>query len=117
MAADLPSKRRGGPCPELDDDLGRSIRQAEQELGLLVAVAVPGTAHGTLRGGGCPASRAGAHGRKGRARESKAAKTGENVFTMVRKIGQKRCARCGLHRPAGALVGSKVVFFAKHTSM
>ena len=44
VAADLPSKRVVDLPVELDDDLGRSIRQAEQELGAAPAHPIQGRA-------------------------------------------------------------------------
>ena len=46
--------------------------------------------------------------------ESKASKTGENVFTMVRKIGQAKAALAADYAAQLARSVGKVVFFAKH---
>jgi SNF2 family DNA or RNA helicase len=46
--------------------------------------------------------------------ESKAAKSGENVFTMVRKIGQAKAALAADYAAQLARSVGKVVFFAKH---
>jgi SNF2 family DNA or RNA helicase len=46
--------------------------------------------------------------------ESKAAKTGENVFTMVRKIGQAKAVLAADYAAQLARSVGKVVFFAKH---
>lgn len=117
VAADLPDKLIADLPVELDDDFGRSIRAAEQELGQRLAAKyrriieargdrvvfdeidddiVRLVAHGELE-------------------ESKAAGSGsDNVFTMVRKIGQAKALLAAdyavqLQRSVG-----KVVFFAKH---
>ena len=117
VAADLPDKLVADLPVELDDDFGRSIRAAEQELGQRLAAKyrriieargdrvvldeidediVRLVAHGELE-------------------ESKAAGSGsDNVFTMVRKIGQAKALLAAdyavqLQRSVG-----KVVFFAKH---
>ncbi|KZE90133.1 DEAD/DEAH box helicase [Microbacterium sp. TNHR37B] len=117
VAADLPDKLIADLPVELDDEFGRSIRAAEQELGQRLAAKyrriieargdtvvlddidediVRLVAHGELE-------------------ESKAAGTGaDNVFTMVRKIGQAKALLAAdyavqLQRSVG-----KVVFFAKH---
>lgn len=122
VAADLPDKLIADLPVELDDDFGRSIRQAERELGERLA------AHYRRI--------IGARGERGRASllapgeidedivrlvaqneldESKAAGTGgDNVFTMVRRIGQAKALLAAdyavqLQRSVG-----KVVFFAKH---
>ena len=117
VAADLPDKLVADLPVELDDEFGRSIRAAEQELGQRLAAKyrriieargdrvvldeidddiVRLVAHGELE-------------------ESKAAGSGsDNVFTMVRKIGQAKALLAAdyavqLQRSVG-----KVVFFAKH---
>src|SRR5690606_3838987 len=46
--------------------------------------------------------------------ESKAAKTGDNVFTMVRKIGQAKAVLAADYTAQLARSVGKVVFFAKH---
>jgi SNF2 family DNA or RNA helicase len=46
--------------------------------------------------------------------ESKGAKTGENVFTMVRKIGQAKAGLASDYAAQLARSVGKVVFFAKH---
>ncbi len=117
VAADLPDKLVADLPVQLDDEFGRSIRQAEQELGQRLAAKyrrileargdrvfigefdediVRLVAHNELE-------------------ESKAAGSGaENVFTMVRRIGQAKALLAAdyavqLQRSVG-----KVVFFAKH---
>jgi len=117
VAADLPDKLIADLPVELDDEFGRSIRAAERELGDRLAAKyrrileargdrvflgdydediVRLVAHNELE-------------------ESKAAGSGsENVFTMVRRIGQAKAVLAAdyavqLQRSVG-----KVVFFAKH---
>lgn len=121
VAADLPAKRIADLPVELDDDLGRSIRQAERELGARLIVRYQALVAARQAGSVGPAEpdedqrnayiRAVAHAEL---EDSKGQTTGENVFTMVRKIGQ---AKAGLAADyAVQLVRSvgKVVFFAKH---
>ncbi|SDS47015.1 DEAD/DEAH box helicase [Microterricola viridarii] len=118
VAKDLPAKRIADLPVELDDDLGRSIRQAERELGyrlrerFLALVSSRGLTVGQLDEDQFDSFvRAVAHAEL---EESKAAKSGDNVFTMVRKIGQAKAALAADY--AAQLVRSvgKVVFFAKH---
>ncbi|MCR2813428.1 DEAD/DEAH box helicase [Microbacterium sp. zg.Y1090] len=117
VAADLPDKLIADLPVELDDEFGRSIRAAERELGDRLAAKyrrileargdrvflgdfdediVRLVAHNELE-------------------EAKAAGSGsENVFTMVRRIGQAKALLAAdyavqLQRSVG-----KVVFFAKH---
>jgi hypothetical protein len=118
VAADLPDKLIADLPVELDDEFGRSIRQAERELGERLAARYRRIIE--ARGG----SRAGSSEMdvdivrlvaQNELDESKAAGTGaENVFTMVRKIGQAKALLAAdyavqLQRSVG-----KVVFFAKH---
>ena len=118
VAADLPDKLIADLPVELDDDFGRSIRAAERELGerlagryrrIIQARGDRGLAPGEID---ADIVRLVAHNEL---EESKAAGTGsENVFTMVRKIGQAKALLAAdyavqLQRSVG-----KVVFFAKH---
>ncbi|MDR6690651.1 superfamily II DNA or RNA helicase [Microbacterium sp. 1154] len=118
VAADLPDKLVADLPVELDDEYGRSIRQAERELGARLAAKYRriieargdrGLAAGEIDD---DIVRLVAHGEL---EESKAAGSGsENVFTMVRRIGQAKAHLAAdyavqLQRSVG-----KVVFFAKH---
>ena len=118
VAADLPSKRIVDLPVELDDDLGRSIRQAERELGqrLLTRYKAVLNNRGTDAKSVSAAERAEVVRLVAQAEldESKAAKTGENVFTMVRKIGQAKAALAADYAAQLARSVGKVVFFAKH---
>ncbi len=113
VASNLPSKRIADLPVELDDDLGRSIKQAEAALSArllerythALAVARSSQLDRTAL------IRAVAHAEL---QESKAAKTGENVFTMVRKIGQAKAVLAADYTAQLARSVGKVVFFAKH---
>jgi SNF2 family DNA or RNA helicase len=104
---------------ELDDELGRSIKAAERELAArLVARYERALAAGVGEGveGGTDARREHlirvvAHAEL---EESKGAKTGENVFTMVRRIGQAKAGLAADYAAQLARSTGKVVFFAKH---
>jgi len=112
VASDLPSKRIADLPVELDDELGRSIREAEAALSARLlerydrAVAASRTEHERS-----DLVRMVAHAELD---ESKAAKTGENVFTMVRKIGQAKAVLAADYTAQLARSVGKVVFFAKH---
>ncbi|KRC50574.1 helicase [Leifsonia sp. Root227] len=119
VASDLPSRRVVDLPVELDDDLGRSIRQAEKELAArLVAKFRRASAAGR------PDSFDGdddAHRThlirlvaQSELEESKSAKSGDNVFTMVRKIGQAKAGLASDYAAQLARSVGKVVFFAKH---
>jgi len=118
VAADLPSKRVVDLPVELDDDLGRSIRQAERELGarLLTRYKAVLANRGTDLESVSAAERAEVVRLVAQAEleESKASKTGENVFTMVRKIGQAKAVLAADYAAQLARSVGKVVFFAKH---
>jgi hypothetical protein len=112
VASDLPAKRIADLPVELDDDLGRSIREAEAALSKRLldrynrAVSLSRTEHERS-----DLVRMVAHAEL---EESKAAKTGENVFTMVRKIGQAKAVLAADYTAQLARSVGKVVFFAKH---
>jgi SNF2 family DNA or RNA helicase len=118
VAADLPDKLIADLPVELDDEFGRSIRQAERELGERLAakyrriIEARGDRVQVFDGPDEDIVRLVAHGEL---EEAKAASNGsENVFTMVRRIGQAKALLAAdytvqLQRSVG-----KVVFFAKH---
>ncbi|MAY51608.1 MAG: helicase [Microbacterium sp.] len=122
VAADLPDKLVADLPVELDDEFGRSIREAERELGARLADRYRRIvdARENARSGAALAPgevdddivRLVAQNELD---ESKAAGSGsENVFTMVRRIGQAKAQLAAdyalqLQRSVG-----KVVFFAKH---
>jgi SNF2 family DNA or RNA helicase len=121
VAADIPARRVADIPVELDDDLGRSIREAEAALTArlvdryrrrLILRYPDGIDEGdistTERGS---LVRAVAHEEL---EESKASKTGENVFTMVRRIGQAKALLAADYTAQLARNVGKVVFFAKH---
>ncbi|MEP7334089.1 MAG: SNF2-related protein, partial [Terracoccus sp.] len=116
VAKDLPEKRVADIPVELDDDLGRSVRQAERALGqrLLVkyraflaehrAAEIPGEPDESLM-------------RRVAAAELKSSsvKNGtENVFSLVRRIGQAKAALASDYAIQLSHSVGKVVFFAKH---
>ncbi len=111
VAADIPARRIADIPVELDDDLGRSIRAAEAALTARLI-----DRFNRIRAIKSDASdaelvRAVAHAEL---EESKGATTGENVFTMVRKIGQAKALLAADYTSQLARSVGKVVFFAKH---
>ena len=115
VAADIPARRIADLPVELDDAVGRSIRQAEQDLARrLVAryesalatrtsgVVVEGIDHELVRRVA------------GWEREDTTTKTGENVFNMMRRIGQAKAGLAADYAAQLARHVGKVVFFAKH---
>jgi len=120
VAADLPDKLIADLPVQLDDEFGRSIRQAERELGERMAakyrriVEARAAAHGPARDGEINDDivRLVAHNEL---EESKAAGTGgDNVFTMVRRIGQAKAMLAADYAAQLQRSVEKVVFFAKH---
>ncbi|MFB2584079.1 DEAD/DEAH box helicase [Herbiconiux liukaitaii] len=119
VAADLPAKRVVDLPVELDDDLGRSIREAERELGARLV-----TRYRRL-----VAARANARGdeidelpdddlmrlvARQELEDTKATEDGLNVFTMVRRIGTAKAGLAADYAAQLARSVGKVVFFAKH---
>ena len=111
VAADIPARRIADIPVELDDEFGRSIRAAEAALTARLldrfrrvrAIKPDATDEDLIR--------VVAHAEL---EESKGQDTGENVFTMVRKIGQAKAPLAADYTSQLARSVGKVVFFAKH---
>ncbi|HEY0260489.1 MAG TPA: DEAD/DEAH box helicase [Lacisediminihabitans sp.] len=114
VASDLPSKRIADLPVELDDDIGRSIRQAEHELGIRLLSRYRALLNARSEAPDIPHPELVRLVARAELEESKAAKTGENVFTMVRKIGQAKAVLAADYTAQLARSVGKVVFFAKH---
>src|SRR5690606_3195569 len=118
VAADLPDKLIADLPVQLDDEFGRGIRQAERELGerlaakyrrIITARGDRGLEPGEIDDDIVRLVAA------GELEESKAAGTGgDNVFTMVRKIGQAKAQLAADYAAQLQRSVGKVVFFAKH---
>ncbi|WP_203135768.1 DEAD/DEAH box helicase [Microbacterium sp. JZ31] len=118
VAKDLPDKLIADLPVQLDDEFGRGIREAERELGARLAARYRRIIESRGDRGLAPGEIDDDIVRlvaQGELDESKAAGTeGDNVFTMVRRIGQ---AKAGLAADYAAQLQrsvGKVVFFAKH---
>ena len=116
VAKDIPARRVADLPVELDDEVGRSIREAERELARRMveryetALArrtsgpvVDGIDHELVR-------RVATWERE----DTAAAKTDENVFSMMRRIGQAKAGLAADYTAQLARSVGKVVFFAKH---
>ncbi|MCD2443850.1 DEAD/DEAH box helicase [Agromyces sp. SYSU K20354] len=118
VAADLPDKRIADLPVELDDELGRSVRAAERELGnRLVSRFRALVESRSLRVGDLDDDQRDQFIRavaSAELEESKSARSGENVFTMVRRIGQAKAGLAADYAAQLAHSVGKVVFFAKH---
>ena len=122
VAADIPARRIADLPVDLDGEAGRSIRQAEAELvaRLLArydrALAARAEARVPIK------SEIGPDGidhelvrrAAGVEREEADEKNGENVFSMVRRIGQAKAGLAADYTAQLAHSVGKVVFFAKH---
>jgi len=117
VARDLPEKRVADLPVELDDEVGRSIRAAEAEVGRRLAhqyrrleaaqevsYVPPGQLDMDLLRKVAMAE----------LESSRNAKSGDNVFTMVRKIGQAKATLAADYTAQLVRSVGKVVFFAKH---
>ncbi len=119
VASDIPARRIADLPVELDDEAGRSIRAAEQELARRLVA----------RYEAALAARAGEPSAEGidhelvrrvAASERKNAgsdKTGDNVFTVMRRIGQAKAGLAADYAAQLARNVGKVVFFAKHVDV
>ncbi|MEP6814482.1 MAG: DEAD/DEAH box helicase [Marmoricola sp.] len=118
VAADIPARRVADLPVELDAEVGRSIRESERVLARrLVAryesaletrtsgVVVEGIDHDLVRRVATWE------------REDTTTKTGENVFSMMRRIGQAKAGLAADYTAQLARNVGKVVFFAKHVDV
>ena len=116
VAADIPARRIADLPVELDGRVGRSIRAAEQNLaGRMVAqyetalanrssdAGVEGIDHDLVR-----------RVARSELKDTTAKQPGENVFTMMRRIGQAKAELAADYATQLARSAGKVVFFAKH---
>ena len=120
VAADIPARRVADLPVELDDEAGRSIRAAERELARrLVARYESALATRTSgRDGRGHRPRARTPGRDLGARgHHHARRPSENVFTMMRRIGQAKAGLAADYAAQLARNVGKVVFFAKHVDV
>ena len=114
VAADIPARRIADLLVELDDEAGRSIREAERELARRLVsryqraletrtsgVVVEGIDHDLVR-------------RVAGWEREDSTKTDENVFSMMRRIGQAKAGLAADYTAQLAHSVGKVVFFAKH---
>jgi hypothetical protein len=116
VAADIPARRIADLPVELDGPTGRSIRAAERDL----------AARMVARYQTALASRSAAAGTgsidhdlirqvaRWELKDATTAQSGENVFTMMRRIGQAKAELAADYAAQLARSAGKVVFFAKH---
>jgi hypothetical protein len=118
VASEIPARRIADLPVELDPTAARSIRQAERDLALRLvqrydaAIATREERSGaTVTGIDRELVRKVAGWELSDAAESS---SGENVFAMVRRIGQAKAALAADYAAQVARNAGKVVFFAKH---
>ncbi len=115
VAADIPARRTADLPVELDDKLARSIRAAERDLARRLVARydtalenrrtrpVDGIDHDLIR-----------KVASWEQKDAKSASTGDNVFSMMRQIGQAKAGLAADYAAQLARSVGKVVFFAKH---
>jgi len=118
VAADIPARRIADLPVELDGPAGRSIRAAERDLaGRMVARYQSALANRSAEAG------TGADGidydlvrqvARWELKDATKSQSGENVFTMMRRIGQAKAELAADYAAQLARSAGKVVFFAKH---
>ena len=121
VAADIPARRIADLPVELNERAGRSIRAAERDLAARmvaryetalanrssgVGVGVEGIDHNLVR-----------RVARSELKEAATAQSGENVFTMMRRIGQAKAELAADYATQLARSAGKVVFFAKHVDV
>jgi hypothetical protein len=119
VAADIPARRTADLPVELDERVGRSIRAAERDLARRL-VARYETALANRRSGAVTSGIDEDLVRKVAAWEQKDASTteaGENVFSMMRRIGQAKAGLAADYAAQLARSAGKLFFFAKHVDV
>jgi hypothetical protein len=116
VAADIPARRIADLPVELDDEVGRSIREAERELARRLvsryeSALATRTSGPTVEGIDHELVRRVATWER---EDTTTTKNGENVFTMLRRIGQAKAGLAADYAAQLAHSVGKVVFFAKH---
>ncbi len=119
VASDIPARRIADLPVELDDAMGQSIRDSERELARRLVsryesalaartsgVVVEGIDHELVR-------RVATWERE----DTTTTKTDENVFSMMRRIGQAKAGLAADYAAQLARSVGKVVFFAKHVDV
>jgi hypothetical protein len=121
VAADIPARRTADLPVELDEKVGRSIRAAERDLArrlvsryetalanrrFAVALDDGGIDHDLVR-----------KVATWEQKDASTSTTGENVFSMMRRIGQAKAGLAADYAAQLARSAGKVVFFAKHVDV
>jgi SNF2 family DNA or RNA helicase len=115
VAADIPARRIADLPVELEGPAGRSIRAAEQDLTRRMVARYETALANRSSGTGAEGIDDNLVRRVARAElKDTETKSGENVFTMMRRIGQAKADLAADYTAQLARSAGKVVFFAKH---
>jgi hypothetical protein len=130
VAADIPARRIADLPVELDDKVGRSIREAEQGLARRMVAqyesalarrksgptvdGIGGIDHDLVRR---IATRERKEAASGKNTAEGSGNGAENVFAMMRRIGQAKAGLAADYAAQLARSAGKVVFFAKHVDV
>ncbi len=115
VAADIPARRIADLPVELDGPAGRSIRAAERDLTRRMVARYEKALANRSSGTGTEGIDEVLVRRVARAElKDTETKSGENVFTMMRRIGQAKAELAADYTAQLARSAGKVVFFAKH---
>ena len=119
VAADIPARRIADLPVELDDRAGRSIRAAERDLARRLvsryeSALAARSSHTEVEGIDHDLVRKVAGWEL---KDASSATTGDNVFTMMRRIGQAKAGLAADYAAQLARSAGKVVFFAKHVDV
>ncbi|MDP9116748.1 MAG: DEAD/DEAH box helicase [Actinomycetota bacterium] len=118
VAADIPARRTADLPVELDEKVGRSIRAAERDLARRLVsryeTALARRRPGVVEGIDHDLVRKVARWEQ---KDASTTKAGENVFSMMRRIGQAKAGLAADYAAQLARSAGKVVFFAKHVDV
>ncbi len=119
VAADIPARRIADLPVELDERAGRSIRAAERDLADRMVARYRTALASRPSGAGAGEIDGDLVRRVARSelKEAATAQSGENVFTMMRRIGRAKAELAADYATQLARSAGKVVFFAKHVEV
>jgi superfamily II DNA or RNA helicase len=120
VAADIPARRIADLPVELDGPVGRSIRAAERDLARRMTAryetALAHRSSDAVADGGIDMDLVRRVARS-ELKEAMTAQSGENVFTMLRRIGLAKAELAADYAAQLARSAGKVVFFARHVDV
>ncbi len=122
VAADIPARRIADLPVELDGPEGRSIRAAERDLARRMMARYYDALATRKSGAGGTGSEGIDHDlvrqvAKWEQKDAAASSSGDNVFAMMRRIGQAKAGLAADYAAQLARSAGKVVFFAKHVDV